>query len=139
MPCADNEVNGVPMCANQALLNEQIRSNWSRPDTLIVTDCGAVSNNLLTLRTTSTRALPVLSRPEILRGAQVTNMVSANKYSKTMVEATAASINSGVDLETGPAWTGDSKPKGGLAEAGTHSVQDPASPAVRLSSAPAVG
>ena len=22
MPCADNEVNGVPMCANQALLNE---------------------------------------------------------------------------------------------------------------------
>ena len=69
MPCADNEVNGVPMCANQALLNEQIRSNWSRPDTLIVTDCGAVSNNLLTLRTTSTRALPVLSRPEILRGA----------------------------------------------------------------------
>ena len=70
---------------------------------------------------------------------QVTNMVSANKYSKTMVEATAASINSGVDLETGPAWTGDSKPKGGLAEAGTHSVQDPASPAVRLSSAPAVG
>ena len=58
-------------------------------------------------------------------------MVSANKYSKTMVEATAASINSGVDLETGPAWTGDSKPKGGLAEAGTHSVQDPASPAVR--------
>ena len=52
---------------------------------------------------------------------QVTNMVSANKYSKTMVEATAASINSGVDLETGPAWTGDSKPKGGLAEAGTHS------------------
>ena len=51
MPCADNEVNGVPMCANQALLNEQIRSNWSRPDTLIVTDCGAVSNNLLTLYT----------------------------------------------------------------------------------------
>ena len=49
MPCADNEVNGVPMCANEALLNEQIRSNWSRPDTLIVTDCGAVSNNLLTL------------------------------------------------------------------------------------------
>ncbi len=43
MPCADNEVNGVPMCANAALLNEQIRSNWSRPDTLIVTDCGAVS------------------------------------------------------------------------------------------------
>ena len=43
MPCADNEVNGVPMCANEALLNEQIRSNWSRPDTLIVTDCGAVS------------------------------------------------------------------------------------------------
>ena len=51
MPCADNEVNGVPMCANEALLNEQIRSNWSRPDTLIVTDCGAVSNNLLTLCT----------------------------------------------------------------------------------------
>ena len=56
-------------------------------------------------------------------------MVSANKYSKTMVDATAASINSGVDLETGPAWTGDSKPKGGLAEAGTHSGE--ASPAVR--------
>ena len=137
MPCADNEVNGVPMCANQALLNEQIRSNWSRPDTLIVTDCGAVSKQPPDpLAIPSTRALPVLSRPEILRGAQVTNMVSANKYSKTMVEATAASINSGVDLETGPAWTGDSKPKGGLAEAGTHSGLA-CCPA--LSPAPAVG
>ena len=52
-------------------------------------------------------------------------MVSANKYSKTMVDATAASINSGADLETGPAWTGDSKPKGGLAEAGTHLLSGP--------------
>ena len=109
------------MCANEALLNEQIRSNWSRPDTLIVTDCGAVSNNLLTLWPYRPLERSLFASPEILRGAQVTNMVSANKYSKTMVEATAASINSGVDLETGPAWTGDSKPKGGLAEAGTHS------------------
>ena len=63
-------------------------------------------------------------------------MVSANKYSKTMVEATAASINSGVDLETGPAWTGDSKPKGGLAEAGRRT---PGLCCPALSSAPAVG
>ena len=49
---------------------------------------------------------------------------SNNKY-QTLVEATAASINSGADLETGPVWTGDDTkdakgkvmPKGGLAEA----------------------
>lgn len=103
--CSYNEINGVPMCANQELLNGQIRQNWSRPDTLVVTDCGAVTN-----------MVPHGDR----HGAAPSN----NKY-KTLVEATAASINSGADLETGPVWTGDDvldatgkvMPKGGLVEA----------------------
>lgn len=103
--CSYNEINGVPMCANQELLNGQIRQNWSRPDTLVVTDCGAVTN-----------MVPHGDR----HGAATSN----NKY-KTLVEATAASINSGSDLETGPVWTGDDVldakgkvlPKGGLVEA----------------------
>lgn len=103
--CSYNEINGVPMCANQELLNGQIRQNWSRPDTLVVTDCGAVTN-----------MVPHGDR----HGAATSN----NKY-KTLVEATAASINSGADLETGPVWTGDDvldakgklMPKGGLVEA----------------------
>jgi beta-glucosidase-like glycosyl hydrolase len=70
------------MCANQELLNDQIRGNWSRPDTLIVTDCGAVTN--------------MVPHGNGHGGAAASN----NKY-KTLVEATAAAINSGVDLETG--------------------------------------
>ena len=57
------------MCANQALLNEQIRSNWSRPDTLIVTDCGAVSN-----------------------------MASKHRYVRNATFAAAAAISAGVDI-----------------------------------------
>lgn len=82
----------------------------SRPDALIVTDCGAVSN-------------------------MIPGTANGNGYAKSAVDATAAAINAGVDLETGPVWTGGpvvhrgtvtSKGGGGLAAAlaaGTVAMQ----------------
>jgi beta-glucosidase-like glycosyl hydrolase len=70
------------MCGNEALLNQQIRGAWNRSDALIVTDCGAVVN-------------------------MVAHLTPSSRRLKSLVQATALSINSGVDLETGPAWTGD--------------------------------
>jgi beta-glucosidase-like glycosyl hydrolase len=98
--CSYNSVNGDPMCGNGALLNKQIRGAWNRTDALIVTDCGAVEY-------------------------MVTSLTPASRRLKHLVEATALSINSGVDLETGPVWTGDPVygtkhpqiPKGDLADA----------------------
>jgi hypothetical protein len=88
------------MCGNEALLNKQIRGVWNRSDALIVTDCGAVVN-------------------------MVSSLTPSSRRLKDLVQATALSINSGIDLETGPVWTGDPAhdqdhkllPTGGLAEA----------------------
>ena len=63
-----------------------------------MTDCGAVVN-------------------------MVSSLTPASRRLKSLVQATALSINSGVDLETGPVWTGDTAmdlqhkplPKGDLA------------------------
>jgi beta-D-xylosidase 4 len=98
--CSYNSVNSKPMCGNEALLNTQIRGVWNRSDALIVTDCGAVTN-------------------------MVSSLTPASRRLKNLVQATALSINSGVDLETGPVWTGDTAtdlqhkplPKGDLAMA----------------------
>jgi beta-glucosidase-like glycosyl hydrolase len=88
------------MCGNEALLNKQIRGAWNRSDALIVTDCGAVVN-------------------------MVAHLTPSSRRLKNLTTATALSINSGVDLETGPVWTGDPAkdqnhqllPKGDLADA----------------------
>jgi len=40
--CSYNAENGIPSCANEFLLNQQLRS-WS-PDAMVTTDCGAVKN-----------------------------------------------------------------------------------------------
>lgn len=77
--CSYNSVNGAPMCGNEQLLNKQIRGAWNRSDALIVTDCGAVVN-------------------------MVAALTPASRRLKSLVDATALSINSGVDLETGPVW-----------------------------------
>ena len=98
--CSYNSINGVPMCGNEALLNGQIRGAWNRSDALIVTDCGAVVN-------------------------MVSSLTPSSRRLKRLVEATALSINSGVDLETGPVWTGDTAtdlhhktlPRGDLSDA----------------------
>jgi len=42
--CAYSGVNGVPLCAHDYLLNKVLRQHWKRPDTVVVTDCGAITN-----------------------------------------------------------------------------------------------
>ena len=42
--CSYNAENGHPSCANGWLLNEVLRKRWGKPDALITTDCGAVTD-----------------------------------------------------------------------------------------------
>ncbi len=42
--CSYSGVNGVPSCANNYLLNTVVRQHWERPDAVISTDCGAISD-----------------------------------------------------------------------------------------------
>ena len=44
--CSYAGVNGVPMCANDYILNTVMRKHWGRPDIHIQSDCGAISNML---------------------------------------------------------------------------------------------
>jgi len=70
--CSYASINGVPSCANNYLLNEVVRGIWNRPDVVVGTDCGAVSN-----------------------------MIHANHYASSPEDAAAKSINSGTDMELG--------------------------------------
>ena len=73
--CSYMSINGIPSCANEFILNHMVREVWGMPDTLIVTDCEAVSS-----------------------------MYEHNHYAKNDADATAKSINAGVDLNTGYPW-----------------------------------
>ena len=73
--CSYMSMNGVPSCANDFILNHMIRGVWGRPDALVVTDCEAVSS-----------------------------MSEHNHYAKDAADATAKSLNAGVDLNTGYPW-----------------------------------
>ena len=42
--CSYDAINGRPSCANDYILNDQLRKAWNSPDAFISTDCGAVSN-----------------------------------------------------------------------------------------------
>ena len=42
--CSYNAENGHPSCANGWLLNDVLRKRWDQEDTLITTDCGAVTD-----------------------------------------------------------------------------------------------
>jgi beta-glucosidase-like glycosyl hydrolase len=44
--CSYASVNGVPMCANDYLLNTIVRKHWNRPDVHFQSDCGAIANLL---------------------------------------------------------------------------------------------
>lgn len=44
--CSYNAVNGVPMCANDYLLNQIMRKKWNLPNVHVTTDCGAPANLL---------------------------------------------------------------------------------------------
>lgn len=68
---AYNAVNGVPACANRALLTDLLRGSWGF-DGYVVSDCGAVSH-----------------------------LVDRHKLVKTPEEAAAAALNAGLDLECG--------------------------------------
>lgn len=39
--CSYNAVNGIPMCANDFLLNQVMRKKWNLPHAHVTTDCGA--------------------------------------------------------------------------------------------------
>lgn len=87
--CSYASINGVPSCASPYLLNTLVRDVWGQSDAVVVTDCFAVRN-----------------------------MVDANKFATSMADASAKSINAGVDLNTGFPWT-----SGGLWDAvGNHTV-----------------
>jgi beta-D-xylosidase 4 len=66
--------NGVPSCANSYLLNDVIRSpaGFNRSDVVVGTDCGAVNN-----------------------------MVHANHYASSDLDAAAKTLNGGTDMELG--------------------------------------
>merc|ERR1719436_457893 len=42
--CSYNEINGVPSCANELILEELVRKRWGRSDALVTSDCGAIEN-----------------------------------------------------------------------------------------------
>lgn len=73
--CSYMSINGVPSCANEFILKHMIREEWGMPEALIVTDCEAVSS-----------------------------MYQHNHYAKDVTDATAKSLNAGVDLNTGFPW-----------------------------------
>lgn len=70
-----NAVNGVPSCANGALLNDVMRRQWAREDAVITTDSGAVGN---------------------LRGAPA--------YAPSDAAAAAWALNNGTDINDGHAF-----------------------------------
>jgi beta-glucosidase-like glycosyl hydrolase len=71
--CSYAGANGVPSCANSFLLNDLIRNKWRRPDAIVTSDCGALSN-----------------------------MVGANHYAKDNAHAASESLNAGCDIDMGP-------------------------------------
>ena len=73
MSVADTGVNGVPMCANNYILNKVLRGHWGRPDAHIQSDCGAITNQL---------------------GDWV-------HYAKNNSDAAAKALNGGCDLDDG--------------------------------------
>ena len=73
--CSYASPNGIPACANKYLLNQVLRGDFNRPDAVVGTDCGAV-----------------------------TNMFTANNYSKTKLDAAADALFGGSDLEFGDTY-----------------------------------
>jgi beta-glucosidase len=67
--CAYNEINGVPACANEFLLQDQLRGHWGF-DGYVVSDCGAIV--------------------DVYRGHQ---------YEPTQPQASAISLKRGMDNE----------------------------------------
>lgn len=72
MMCSYSGLNGVPSCANDELLNQLARGEWQRPDLLVGTDCGAISN-----------------------------MIDQNHYAKDDLDAAAKTLNGGADVDMG--------------------------------------
>jgi beta-glucosidase len=69
--CAYNAVNGVPACANSWLLGTVLRQQWGFGG-YVVSDCGAVED-----------------------------IVSGHLYTETAIEASAAALGAGTDLNCG--------------------------------------
>ena len=42
--CSYMAPNGVSSCGNNWLMNELIRTQWKRPDAVVMSDCSAVGN-----------------------------------------------------------------------------------------------
>lgn len=76
--CSYASVNGVPSCASDYLLNQVVRGYWGAPDTLVMSDCGAVENQ-----------------------------ANANHYAVNISDASAKSMKAGTDLCDGTAYVVD--------------------------------
>jgi beta-D-xylosidase 4 len=70
--CSYSGLNGIPSCANDYLLNQLVRNAWKRPDVVIATDCGAI-----------------------------TNMKDHNHYAINKPDAAAKTMNGGSDIDLG--------------------------------------
>ena len=75
--CSYASINGVPSCANPLILTDVLRKRWGMEDSVITTDCGAVSN-----------------------------MYYANHFAANLSDAAAKSLNAGTDLNTETVFSG---------------------------------
>ncbi len=73
--CAYNRINGQPACANDFLMNDQLRGAW-RFDGYVVSDCGAV-----------------------------TDIMEGHHFTQTMAEAAAVAVRTGMDNECADFYT----------------------------------
>lgn len=78
--CSYAGVNGVPMCGNDYILNQILRSHWKRPDAHIQSDCGAISNML---------------------GDNEPSGWPTKTYAQNRSDAAAKALNGGCDLDDG--------------------------------------
>ena len=73
--CAYNRINGVPACANQALLEDRLRRAWGFRG-YVVSDCGAIGD-----------------------------IAAGHKYKRDMPEAAAAAVQAGTELDCGTEYS----------------------------------
>jgi len=73
--CSYASINGVPSCANDYILNQVLRDTWGHDYVVVGTDCGAIDN-----------------------------MINANHYAKSPLDAVQKSFNAGADMELGDTY-----------------------------------
>ncbi|MDZ7772362.1 MAG: glycoside hydrolase family 3 N-terminal domain-containing protein [Balneolaceae bacterium] len=86
--CAYNRINGIPACADEALLRDMLRGSWNF-NGYVVSDCGAIGN-----------------------------IYGYHEYADSPQEAAAMALKAGVNINCGGSWANNLRAalEGGLAE-----------------------